>query len=204
MLSVIYAECHLCWVPFMLGVIYVECLLCWVSFMLSVIYSKCHFSMCHLCCGSFMLSVFMLNNIIPSSFVMLSVFVLNIILLSFVIIKSLWWVSLWWASLCWVSLCWVSLCWMPWRQIWPNICNKNQTIYIPVLQKMQLSKRNIFLSNFCLFVDVSPLWSERFKAWLTTLSLLLSKNLVLFASPNAIDHFTPAAINDITIFCQFD
>jgi hypothetical protein len=29
MLSVIYAERHLCWVSFMLSVIYAECHLCW-------------------------------------------------------------------------------------------------------------------------------------------------------------------------------
>jgi len=38
MLSDIYAECHLCWVSFMLSVIYAECHSCWESFMLSVIY----------------------------------------------------------------------------------------------------------------------------------------------------------------------
>ncbi len=37
-LSVIYVECHICWVLFMFSVFYVECHLCWVSFMLSVIY----------------------------------------------------------------------------------------------------------------------------------------------------------------------
>jgi len=50
MLSVIYAECHLCWVLSMLGVIYAECHLSWVSFMLSVIYAECR-----LCWVSFML-----------------------------------------------------------------------------------------------------------------------------------------------------
>jgi len=50
MLSVIYAECHLCWVS------------CWVSFMLSVIYAEWHlccviYAECHLCWVSFMLSV---------------------------------------------------------------------------------------------------------------------------------------------------
>jgi hypothetical protein len=52
MLSVIYAECHLCWVSFTLSDIYVEWHLCWVTFMLSVIYAECH-----LCWVSFMLSV---------------------------------------------------------------------------------------------------------------------------------------------------
>jgi hypothetical protein len=49
MLSVIYAECRLCWVSFMLSVIYAE--LCWVLFMLSVTNK------------SIMLSVIMLNII---------------------------------------------------------------------------------------------------------------------------------------------
>ncbi len=52
MLSIIYAECHLCWVSSMLSIIYAECHLCWVSFMLSVIYAECH-----LCWVSSMLSV---------------------------------------------------------------------------------------------------------------------------------------------------
>ncbi len=66
--EIIYAECQLCWVSFMLSVIYVECHLWWVSFMLSVIYAKCHlcwvsfilsaiYAECHLCWESFMLSV---------------------------------------------------------------------------------------------------------------------------------------------------
>ncbi len=42
MLSVIYAECHLCWVSFVLSVIYGECYLCLVSFILSIIHAKCH------------------------------------------------------------------------------------------------------------------------------------------------------------------
>ncbi len=52
MLSVIYVECHLCWVSFMLSVIYAECHLSLVSFRLSVIYAECY-----LCWVSFMLSV---------------------------------------------------------------------------------------------------------------------------------------------------
>jgi hypothetical protein len=47
------AECHLCWMSFMLSVIYAECYLCWVSFMLSVIYAACH--LCY-CWASFILS----------------------------------------------------------------------------------------------------------------------------------------------------
>jgi hypothetical protein len=42
LLSVIYAECHLCLVSFMLSVIYAECHSCLLSFMLSVIYAECH------------------------------------------------------------------------------------------------------------------------------------------------------------------
>jgi hypothetical protein len=33
MLSVTYAECHLCWVSLMLSVTYADCHLCWVSLM---------------------------------------------------------------------------------------------------------------------------------------------------------------------------
>ncbi len=75
-LSVIYAECHLCWVSFMVSVIYGECHLCRVSFMLSVIYAECHlcwvsfmlsviYSECHLCWVSFMLSVIILSVVVP-------------------------------------------------------------------------------------------------------------------------------------------
>ncbi len=70
LLCVIYAECHLCRVSFMLNVIYAECYLCWMSFMLSVIYAGCH--LCY-CWASFilsfqnkpfMLSAIMLNAVI--------------------------------------------------------------------------------------------------------------------------------------------
>ncbi len=68
MLSVIYAECYLCWVLFMLSVIYAECYLCWVLFMLSVIYAECYWcwvllilsvidAECYLCWVLFMLSI---------------------------------------------------------------------------------------------------------------------------------------------------
>ncbi len=53
MLSVVYAECHLCWVSLMLSVTYVECHLCWVSLMLNVT------------CKPFMLSVIMLSVVAP-------------------------------------------------------------------------------------------------------------------------------------------
>ncbi len=76
MLSVIYAECHLCWVSSMLSVIYAKCHLCWVSSMQSVIYAKCHlcwvspmlsviYAEYHLCWVSSMLSVVMLNVVAP-------------------------------------------------------------------------------------------------------------------------------------------
>ncbi len=63
-----YAECHSCWVSFMLSVIRAECHLCWVSFTLSVIHAESHscwvsFSLsviqpeCHSCWMSFSLSV---------------------------------------------------------------------------------------------------------------------------------------------------
>ncbi len=60
-MSVIYAECHLCWVSLMLSVTYVdchiwalyaECHLCWVALLLSVTYA-----LCHLCLVSLMPSV---------------------------------------------------------------------------------------------------------------------------------------------------
>ncbi len=54
MLSVIYAECHLCSVSFMLSAIYAECHLCSVSFMLSVTNKP------------IVLSVIQLNVITPS------------------------------------------------------------------------------------------------------------------------------------------
>jgi hypothetical protein len=53
MLSLIYAECHLYSVLFLLSVIFAECHFCWVSFLLSVIFAECH-----LCWMSFMLSEF--------------------------------------------------------------------------------------------------------------------------------------------------
>jgi hypothetical protein len=34
----------------MLSVIYAECHLCLVSFMLRVIYAECYYAECHLCC----------------------------------------------------------------------------------------------------------------------------------------------------------
>ncbi len=55
-MSVVYAECHLCWVRHK-----TVCRLCWVSFMLSVTYAECNvqalYAECHLCWVSFMLSV---------------------------------------------------------------------------------------------------------------------------------------------------
>ncbi len=53
-LDVIHAECRLYWVPCMLSFIYAEWHLCWVSLTLSVIYTKCHccwvWHISHLCC----------------------------------------------------------------------------------------------------------------------------------------------------------
>ena len=48
MLSIIYAESHLCWESFMLSVIYAECGLCWVSIMLKVVYAVCAFAECRI------------------------------------------------------------------------------------------------------------------------------------------------------------
>jgi len=77
-LSVIYAECHLWWVSFMLSVIILNVIMLSVIFVQSVIYAECH-----LCLVSFMLSVIMLNVIHSECHSC--------------------WVSLWWVSLCWVS-----------------------------------------------------------------------------------------------------
>jgi hypothetical protein len=52
MLSMPYAECHLCWVSVMLSVSHVECHIYWVSLMLSVAYA-----VCRVCWVLFMLSV---------------------------------------------------------------------------------------------------------------------------------------------------
>jgi hypothetical protein len=73
MLSVIYVECHLCLVLFMLIVIYVECHLgC-------VIYAECH-----LCLVSFILGAFYtmcrLMLSIPHKHFMLSLILLNFIM----------------------------------------------------------------------------------------------------------------------------
>ncbi len=58
MLSVIYAECHLCRLSFMPSVIYAECHLCRVSFMLSVADKP-------LLVSVIMLSVIILNVVAP-------------------------------------------------------------------------------------------------------------------------------------------
>ncbi len=82
MLSVTYAECHLCWVSLMLSVTYAECHLFWVSLMPSVTYAECHLcwvslmlsvtcAECHLCWLShlspFVLSVVILNAVMLSA-----------------------------------------------------------------------------------------------------------------------------------------
>jgi hypothetical protein len=54
MLSVTYAECHLCWVSHMLSVSYAECHLCWVSLILTVTFKH------------FMLNVVMLSSVMLS------------------------------------------------------------------------------------------------------------------------------------------
>jgi hypothetical protein len=61
MLSVIYAECHLCSVLFMLSVIYAEYHLCLVSFMLNVIYAEC--------CNKGLLSRVIIMNVVMLSVV---------------------------------------------------------------------------------------------------------------------------------------
>ncbi len=63
MLSVLFSECPLCWVSFLLSVIYAECHkkpLCWASLCLMLL---CWVS---LCCASCMLSVIMLCVILLS------------------------------------------------------------------------------------------------------------------------------------------
>ncbi len=105
------AECHLCWVSFMLSVIYAECHLCWVSFMLSVVYSECHlccvsFMLCviyterHLCCVSFMLSVVYAECCLFWVSFMLCVIYAEC--------RLCWVLQI--SPLCWVSLCLASLC----------------------------------------------------------------------------------------------
>jgi hypothetical protein len=51
MLSVLYAECPLCWVSFMLSVLYAECPICWVSFMLIVLYAEFHGNVLKIVCN---------------------------------------------------------------------------------------------------------------------------------------------------------
>ncbi len=51
-LTVTYADCHLCWPPLLMTVTYADCHLCWLSLLLTVTYADCH-----LCWLSLMLTV---------------------------------------------------------------------------------------------------------------------------------------------------
>jgi hypothetical protein len=72
MLSAFYAECLLCWVPFMLSAFYAEYILYSVSFMLSVLYAECL-----LCWVPFMPSVTIKSSVL--NVIMPSVVVLNVV-----------------------------------------------------------------------------------------------------------------------------
>jgi len=140
MLSLMYAEGHLCWVSFMLRFIFAEChlckvslswkLLCWVSCMLRVIYAECHlcrvsimlifiYAECHLCWVSSMLSVICWVSFMPS--VIYAECHLCWVPFMLCAIYVVWQISpLCRVSLCWILLCWLSLSIVSWRRYLVN------------------------------------------------------------------------------------
>jgi hypothetical protein len=103
MLTVVYADCHLCWLSLMLTVTYADCHLYWLSLMLTVTYADCHlcFSVTYADCHLYWLSLCWLSLILTVSYtdcplcwlslmlsvaynkpLILSVFMLNVVILS--------------------------------------------------------------------------------------------------------------------------